>query len=191
MIYLYIVLGIVLLLTILLFIPVRVFLEYQSKQVRIELWVLKFKFNVKKLMDKPSKKQSSATQSTDDEKQLTFIQKINSTYKKIVYLKKVYTGSSKTINRGIKTENIKAEINFGFSDAAVTGMVTGLVWSLLYEFLGLLSIITTVQNHKFNVDAVYDRFVFEPRFSVTLKTTIASVMKILICVLYNLKKNKE
>ena len=133
------------------------------------------------------KKQSAKNQSTIEEKQLTFIEKINSIYKKIVYLKKVYTASSKTISKGISTQNITADINFGFSDAAVTGMVTGLVWSLLYEFLGLISIITTVQN----VDAVYDRFVFEAQFSVTLKTRIASVLKILICVLYNLKKYKE
>jgi hypothetical protein len=190
MIYLYIVSGVVMLLTALLFVPVRVYMEYGGKQLQLELWVLKFRFNIKNFMNKP-KKQSAKNQSTIEEKQLTFIEKINSIYKKIVYLKKVYTASSKTISKGISTQNITADINFGFSDAAVTGMVTGLVWSLLYEFLGLISIITTVQNHKFNVDAVYDRFVFEAQFSVTLKTRIASVLKILICVLYNLKKYKE
>jgi len=35
-------------------------------------------------------------------------------------------------------------------------MVTGVVWSLMYEMLGLLSIVTTVKDHSFNVDAVYD-----------------------------------
>ena len=88
MIYLYIVIGVVMLLTALLFVPVRVYVEYGGKQLQLELWVLKFRFNIKNFMNKP-KKQSAKNQSTIEEKQLTFIEKINSIYKKIVYLKKV------------------------------------------------------------------------------------------------------
>lgn len=197
MIYLYIVLGILFALFMtLLFLPLRIYIEYQNKQIKLEIKFLKLKFDLKKYIDKPKKSKKLKAKhnkkgDTDTDKQLTVIQKINNSYKKIVYLKRVYTDSSKTINRGIITENIQVDVYFGFSDAAVTGMVTGLVWSLLYEFLGLISIITTVENHKFNVDSVYDRFIFELGFSVTFKTKIASILKILFSVLYNLNKYKE
>jgi len=192
MIYLYIVLGIIALLMVIMLVPLRLHIEYHSRQLQLELWVLKLKFDLNKYLNKPKKvkKQKTPAEGMQD-KQLGTIQKINNLYKKIVYLKKVYTASSKTVNKGIVTEKISADINFGFSDAAVTGMVTGVVWSLMYEMLGLLSIVTTVKDHSFNVDAVYDRFVFEPKASITLKTSILNVFKILISVLYNLKKYKE
>ena len=199
MIYLYIILGMLLALIVaILFVPIRINIEYQSKKLYIELEVLKCKFdynkltgNKKRLRKRIKKYILGEIETGDMDEQLTVIQKLNIIYKNIVSLKKVYTDSSKTINSGILTENIEADIYFGFSDAAVTGIVTGLVWSLLYEFLGLISILTTVQNHKFNVDAVYDKFVFEPRISANLKTKIFSLLKILISLSYNLEKYKE
>ena len=199
MIYLYIVLGILIaLILFLLFVPLRLHVEYRDKQLELELWILKFKFDLKKLSDKKEKKpkkqhkeQNKKEQSADGDKQLGLIQKINNTYKKVVYYKNVYNATSKHISKRFITENIEADINFGFSDAAVTGIVTGVVWGLLYEILGLLTLLSTVRTHKFNVDAVYDRFVFEPSFSATFKIKIASIIAILISVLYNLKKYKE
>ena len=193
MIYLYIILGIILaLLLFLLFVPIRLHLGYENKNYILQVNIAWITIDLKKFMNKGHKQKKQKPQpKSADEQEKKFVEKINETYKKIVYIKNVYNAGIKTIIKRFITENIEAYISFGMSDAAVTGMVTGAVWALLYELLGLLTIVSTVRNHKFNVDSVYDRFLFEPRFSAAFRITLMGAIIILLRIMYNLKKYKE
>ncbi len=191
MILLYI--ALVFIVAFVLFVPVRVDVGYQSNDYSLKLKVLGRCFNLKKLLSggnaKKTKTHTQAEQPDEADKKL--IQKINDIYLKVSYFKNVYNASSKTINKSFITENIGADISFGTSDAALTGMLTGAVWALCYEALGLLSILSTVKSHKFNVDSVYDRCIFEARAEAVFKITVFGALKIAISVLYNVKKYKK
>ncbi len=193
MIYLYIVLAVVvLLLLFLLFVPIRLNAAYQNKDYTLEVCVAGIKINLKKFINKgrgtKNKEEKSEQQEHGEQK---LLHKINDIYNKVVYIKNVYNASSKTISKRFITQNIEASICFGTSDAAVTGMLTGAIWALMYELLGLLTILSAVDNHSFNVDSVYDRFALEITAKVTFKIKLVSVIRILITVLYNLKKYKK
>lgn len=176
-----------------LFVPVRAFVSYSYKtDYTLNVKVLGLTADIKKLINQKSKtskhkiKKDELPKSnlSEDEKLLDKISKI---YSKVVYFKNVYNASSKTINKHFVTENIEADVAFGTSDAAFTGMLTGAVWALLYEMLGVVSILSTVKTHKFNVDSVYDRCVFDVSAKATFKITVYGALRIAISVIYNLK----
>ncbi len=192
MIYLYIVLAVVTaLLLFLLFVPIRFNAAYQNKSYTLEVRVAGIKLDLKRFINKETKKKQQPKPEQSDTEEQKLIKKMTDIYNKVVYIKNVYSASSKAISKGFITQNIEVSICFGTSDAAVTGMLTGAIWALLYELLGLLTILSTVKEHKFNVDSVYDRFVFEPLAQVTFKIRLISAIRILITVLYNLKKYKK
>ena len=71
-------------------------------------------------------------------------------------LKEVYSTNKFFIRDRLVLEDTKAYVKFGFGDAAVTGIATGAVWSLLYQILAFLSSIGTVRDHDFDVVPVYN-----------------------------------
>ena len=194
MIYLYIVLAVVaVLLLFLLFVPIRLYAAYQNKSYALKLHFAGITINLKRFINKglPGNKKQKAKHEPTQMQEKKLAQKITDIYNKVVYIKNVYNASSKAISKGFITQNIEVVISFGTSDAALTGMLTGAMWALLYELLGLLTILSTVKEHKFNVDSVYDRFVFDATAKVTFKIKLISAIRILITVLYNLKKYKK
>lgn len=194
MIYLYIVLAVLAaLLVFVLLAPIEVHIAYKDKKVIFELTVGGIKLNLNKFINKGTqgkkvKKKRKPKQEHADDREKKLLDKINDTYDKVVYIKNVYNASTKSISKRFIIKNLEADICFGTSDAAVTGILTGAVWALLYEFLGLLTIISTVKKHRFNVDSVYDKFVFDANVDVTFNIRTISGFVILIKVLYNLKK---
>ncbi len=192
MIYLYIVLAVILaLLLFLLFVPIHFDAAYQNKSYTLKLRFAGITFDLKRFINKQTKKKQQPKPEPIEKQEQKLVQKITDIYNKLVYIKNVYSASSKAISKGFITQNIEVSICFGTSDAALTGMLTGAIWALLYELLGLLTILSTVKEHKFNVDSVYDRYAFDVTAKATFKIRLISAIRILITVLYNLKRYKR
>ena len=90
-----------------------------------------------------------------------------------------------------KIDGIYKAMRFAVPDGTDLRSLMYATISMLYDVLGLLTTVATVNSHKFDVDSVYDRCFFDIRAGAVLKFRIAGIAGIALCVLYNLKKYKE
>ncbi len=194
MIYLYIILAVLLLcVAVLVTVPVKVIADYADGSYSLKVRV--FGINIdpsvfagKSKHNKKSKPEASPEQDTQDE---ALFDKINNAIKLVRRIKNVYNDSRHFVSKRFYVDNIYANISFGTWDAALTGIATGALWTLLYDLLGLLTTVATVNHHKFTVDTIYDRSFFDIKAGAVLKFRIIGIAGIALCVLHNLKKYKE
>lgn len=194
MIYLYIVLGAVLLsFLLLLTTPLRLEITMKNTKSDIELtalWgLLKlspdiFKRKPSQNKDKPSA-QEKAEQSQD-----AILKRLNDGMYLLKRIYKTFSSSRHFCQKRLVAEFVSADISFSFYDAAITGIGTGLVWSLLYQLLGTLSVVAIIDEHKFNVEPVYEeKLFFNQEINCILKFRIVNIIGILLVVLYHFKKS--
>lgn len=126
--------------------------EAFKNSIRITFFGGKVGFNLKDLTYK-NKSKTDVEKEKNDEKILDKIKNYIKTFK---ILKEVYSKNKFFIRDRLVLEDTKAYVKFGFGDAAVTGIATGAVWSLLYQILAFLSSIGTVRDHDFDVVPVYN-----------------------------------
>lgn len=196
MMYLYIVHGVLLLtLGVLVTVPIKVIADYADGSYQINIKVFGISMDVEKLGKRFSKKHKKPVEAekpqSEDEQDAALIDKINGACKLVRRIRNVYNDSRHFVSKHFYADNIYVNISFGTWDAALTGIATGAVWALLYDILGLITTVATVNNHKFDVDSVYDRCFFDIKAGAVFKFRIAGIAGIALCVLYNLKKYKE
>ncbi len=195
MMYLYIVLGILFLaLGVLVTVPIKVIADYADGSYRMKIKVFGISTDMEKLgkyFNKKKKPAKDAQPKTEQEQDAALMDKINNAYKLVRRIANVYNDSRHFVSKRLYVDNIYVNISFGTWDAALTGMATGAVWALLYELMGLLTTVATVNNHKFDVDSIYDRCFFDIKAGAVLKFRIAGIAGIALCILHNLKKYKE
>lgn len=126
--------------------------EAFKNSIRITFFGGKVGFNLKDLTYK-NKSKTDVKKEKNDEKILDKIKNYMKTFK---ILKEVYSTNKFFIRDRLVLEDTKAYVKFGFGDAAVTGIATGAVWSLLYQILAFLSSIGTIRDHDFDVVPVYN-----------------------------------
>ena len=126
--------------------------EAFKNSIRITFFGNKIGFNLRDLTYK-NKSKADVKKEKSDEKILDKIKNYIKTFK---ILKEVYSKNKFFIRDRLVLEDTKAYVKFGFGDAAVTGIATGAVWSLLYQVLAFVSSIGTVKDHDFDVVPVYN-----------------------------------
>ena len=196
MIYLYIILGFLLLaLGVLITVPVKLIADYADGSCRLVIKIFGISADVQKLgkrFSKSKKNSAPAPQAQSPEEQdEALIDKINNACKLVRRIRNVYNDSRHFVSKRFCAEDIYVNISFGTWDAALTGIATGAIWALLYDILGFLSTVATINNHKFDVDSVYDRSFFHIKAGAVFRFRIVGIAGIALCVLYNLKKYKE
>ena len=196
MMYLYIILGVLLIaLGVVVTVPIRVIADYADGSCRLKIKIFGITVDAERLGRHFTKKRKKNTKApspqTEEEQDATLIDKINNACRLVRRIKNVYNDSRHFVSKRFYVDDIYANISFGTWDAALTGIATGAVWAMLYDVLGLLTTVATVNSHKFDVDSVYDRCFFDIRAGAVLKFRIAGIAGIALCVLYNLKKYKE
>lgn len=129
----FIILAIVLLLAFFMFIPVKIqfFIKKteQDNKTEIRIKYLFFKFSKKEKLKKTDNIKSAP------ERNLSF-----------VIVKDIYTSSKKDIlsivsylkKKAVLLENIDFELDFGYQDAASTGMMTGIINGAAYNIVSIL-----------------------------------------------------
>lgn len=196
MMYLYIILGILLLtLGVLFTVPIKITADYADGTYRLKIKILGISADMEKLGKSFSKKKKKSTEEaqpvTADEQDAALMDKINNVYKLVCRIRNVYNDSRHFVSKRFYADNIYVNISFGTWDAALTGIATGAMWAMLYEILGFITTVATVNNHKFDVDSVYDRCFFDIKAGAVFKFRIVSVVGIALLILHNLKKYKE
>ena len=192
MVYVYAFVAIILLIILLfLLLPAGIRISYgKSKNADIELKLL---WGLVKIPLKPTAKQDKAEKTkqsdTPEEKDKSFFEGLNNISRIIKIINKTYSKSREYVYKRMKAD-VTVNITFGLYDAALTGIATGAIWTLLYEILGLISTSAQIQKHSFNVDPVFDKALFEADGLCVFKFIPVNVIGILIHILKNYNKVK-
>ena len=192
MVYVYAFVAIILLIILLfLLLPAGIRISYgKSKNADIEL---KFLWGLVKIPLKPKAKKDKAEKTkqsdTPEEKDKSFFEGLNNISRIIKIINKTYSKSREYVYKRMKAD-VTVNITFGLYDAALTGIATGAIWTLLYEILGLISTSAQIQKHSFNVDPVFDKALFEADGLCVFKFIPVNVIGILIHILKNYNKVK-
>ena len=140
--------------------------------------------------DKSKKKHLKSSEESDNEKaDKNFFDGINNIFRIVNIIKKTYTRSRAYVRKRINAD-VTVNISFGLHDAALTGIATGAVWTLLYELLGLISTVALIGKHSFNVDPVFYKALFKADGLCIFRFRPVNIIGILIHVLLKYSKVK-
>lgn len=183
---LYTILGILALLVIILlavlFVKVRMVFSFTKKHgesaensIKITFFGSKKGVDLKNLSWKS--KENKEVKSKDDEK---FLDKIKGYIKTFKIMKEVYSKNKYFIKERLVLENTDVSVKFGLGDAAVTGIATGAVWTLLYSILAFLGCIGTVRDHNFEVAPVYNETGFEMDVNGIISFRLINIIRVVV-----------
>ena len=158
--------------------------EAFKNSIRITFFGGKVGFNLKDLTYK-NKSKTDVKKEKNDEKILNKIKNYIKTFK---ILKEVYSTNKFFVRDRLVLEDTKAYVKFGFGDAAVTGIATGAVWSLLYQILAFLSSIGTVRDHDFDVVPVYNERGFCLNISGIISFRMINIIRVVLKLVRTYRK---
>ncbi len=120
------------------------------------------------LAKKKIKKNAPKSKIKNEEKLIHTLKRYARTLK---IVKEVYAKNRWHIRKTLKVEKLNFHIKFGLSDAAITGIATGAIWSVLYSLTALISQVGTLNKHYFEVVPVYTEkgFISEGRVKLNIR----------------------
>lgn len=140
--------------------------------------------------DKKEKTDDSKNAKSPEEADKSFFDGINNIFRIIRIIRKTYSQSREYVSKRISAD-LTVNISFGLYDAALTGIATSAVWTLLYDLLGLLSTVALIEKHKFNVDPVFeDRAMLKADGMCIFRFRPVNIIGILIHILRKYNKVK-
>lgn len=155
-----------------------------------------FGFNIKLNKDgkkkdtKPEK--SNENQNSQDEDR-TFLQKAKEIKNSFDIIRNTISDSEKNIKKTVNIKEINLKINFGLSDAAITGISTGILWAALYSVFAFLTRKFTVNKHDFKIDPIFNKTIFTIAGDGIIYARLVNIIGTLTATLktYNKLKNSN
>ena len=181
------------LISLLLILPIRIFLDYKKDEGTNEMsLVLRYGFLKFKLLgdkkDKPEKpKKEKEPESFDDKRKKV------SKYIKIFEETKdnVAEVLDYTANRAVVIERIYTDIEFGFEDAMHTGIFTGVLNGFVYGVLGFIHHHSNLQDMRVNIQPVFNNPCFKVKAGCIVRLKNVHIIIVAVKLLKMLMKIKN
>lgn len=197
MIYLWIVLGLLLVLIVsLLFLKARVVLEYNNGYFRVifRSGLIRISIDSKtierltsknKKKEKPERKKAETQEKEPHEK---FFDKVKKIKQKYLSIKTVANIFLRCVRYKVSFSKIYIRVHYGTGDAASTGMLYGAIWALIGNVYGFICRYFNISFPEVDLDADYNKKVFETEVKGII--TVRPV-HIIIAVLRSLRAYKK
>jgi len=119
--------------------------------VRYEISV----FGIKKELnfEKFKKKSTEKSESENDSK---FADKVKNYYSLFCDFKDIYTKKSHVLYKNVRAEKIYLSLDFGYGDAAQTGILTGSIWAGIYNVIAFVARIIRINEPQISVTPRYN-----------------------------------
>ena len=137
------------------------------------------------LSEEKEKKKEMEPEKKEGPEKLGFLERLQNRYHLMRRFQYTFLKSRTAIRRRLVVETLNLDAEFGFSDAAQTGIATGILWGVLYNIYAQVDRCVMVQEHIFRITPVFNRQGYRVVFSGTLKVRLADLIGISIIVLYN------
>lgn len=135
-------------------------------------------FSIKKSVKKDVKKLQKKTSDIIKEDDISFFEKVKKAYKTFCAFKYAYKNNSSKLKKAVYAKKINLHIDFGFGDAMTTGILTGVLWTGIYNVISFIASIITIAEPNINVTPNYN----QDKCSVRLECIITSRLVNLISV---------
>ena len=128
----------------------------------------------------------------DGDKRKKTLDGINDIFEFIGRVKRTCVKSRPFVRKRFVIKKLAVHIEYSMADAALTGITSGALWSLMYQTFGLLSTVASAEKPDFEVKPVYEeRFLFNTEAECILRLRIANIIGILLCVIHNYRAAKQ
>lgn len=131
-------------------------------------------FSIKKSIRTHKKNPKEQTKEDDE----GFLKRIKSSYKTFCAFKYAYKNNSSKLKKSIYAKKINLHIDFGFGDAMTTGILTGALWTGIYNVISFIASVITIAEPNINIVPNYN----QNKYSVKLECIITSRLVNLIAV---------
>lgn len=147
---------------------------------------INIKLNNKEEISKNEPQKEGETEKT------SFIQKLKDIKKNFDIIKDTLSNSKKSIKKTINIKKLDLNIDFGMSDAAITGITTGILWASVYSVFAVITKIVTVHKHNFKIDPIFNKSVFTIKCDGIIYARLVNIINAGFMLLknYNKAKNK-
>lgn len=95
------------------------------------------------------------------------------------------------VRKGISLSDFKLDLTFGTADAASTAVTTGLLYTLVYNLLGLIDKLMKVKEPKVNITPIFNDATFHITATGIIRTTLAHIIATAIVFAYKFFKYKR
>ena len=169
--------------------------ENKSSKITLSFFGGLIKFSPKGKDSKKNKRRQKTNKDKSDDEQTnedkSFIAKINELIDMVRLIRRVYSETRLFVRKRIYAD-VTIHISFDLYDAALTGIATGIIWTLLYELLGLISTVALIDKHDFNVEPLFnDKFSFGASGECSFKFSPGNAIVLLIYTLFKYRKIKK
>lgn len=171
----------------LLFIPLGVGAKYENGAfVIVKIAFFSFDIPINKLIGEKKQKKNKAT-----EKQKKPEDEIEKSIVGLDFVLSLLGDFRRFVRKGFSLSDFKLNLTFGTADAASTAVTTGLLYTLVYNLLGLVDKLMKVDNPEVNIKPIFNEATFAITATGIIQTTLAHIIPTAIIFAYKFFKYKS
>lgn len=183
-------LGIIAIIVLLLFLPLKIIFSYHEKVFSTKVFVSGvrvFKHSPKTKNKKDKKKDNAEETVKKAEKS------VGKLGERIRHYASVSKKATTLARKYAKIKSISLRMKIGAGDAPSTAISTGIMWGQVYTLIGIIGSIMYIDNHDVDVTPVYNETVLSIDGECIIKSRIVYIIFIAITILIkiNSRKGKE
>lgn len=183
-------LGIIAIIVLLLFLPLKVVFSYHEKVFSTKVFI--FGVRVFKHSPKPKNKKDKKKDNAED-----MVKKaeksVGNLGERIRHYASVSKKATTLARKYAKIKSIRLRMKIGVGDAPSTAISTGIIWGQVYTLIGIIGSIMYIDNHDVEITPVYNESVLSLDGECIIESRIVYIIFIAITILIkiNSRKGKE
>lgn len=182
-----VILGVVLAVIILiLFAPLKLSLSFENSRFRAKVVLAGIPIYTYK-----GKKDKKSVDEAVEDRVKSLEKDTLSLGEKIKHLASVSRLAARLLGKYTFIKDFGLKLSIGTGDAATTAVSVGLGWAAIYNLLGILGRIVSIDNHSVEISPDYSRQVFSAEGKCIIKSRIVYIIIIAITILLKIKSRKE
>lgn len=173
-------------LVLILYIPIGIGAKYENGTfVIVKIAFLKFDIPLVNLLKGKSKKKkrSKAAKKPEDEIEKSIVG--------IDFVLSLLGDFRRFVRKRFSVTDFAIDITFGTADAASTAVLTGHLWSLVYNLLSLIDKLMYVDNPSVSINPVFNSATFTAQARGIIKTRLAHIIATAVVFAYKFIKYKR
>ena len=182
-------LGIIAIIVLLLFLPLRIVFSYHEKVFSTKV----FAFGVQIFKHSPKTQKKDKKKDNAEETVKKAEKSVGKLSEKIRHYASISRKATTLARKYAKIKSITLKMNIGTGDAPSTAISTGIMWGQVYTLIGIIGSIMYIDKHDVEITPVYNENVLSLDGECIIKSRIAYIIFIAITILIkiNSRKGKE
>lgn len=171
----------------LLFVPLGIGAKYENGAfVIVKIAFISFDIPVNKLIAGKKRKKLKST-----EKQKKPEEELEKSIIGLDFILSLFGDFRRFVRKGISLSDFELNLTFGTADAASTAVTTGILYTLVYNLLGLIDKLMKVKEPVVNITPIFNEATFEINAVGIIRTTLAHIIATAIVFAYKFLKYKS